>query len=326
MNYLSIFSNLKNSFPRTAIVMLLGLTVTLLNTGCTSTAQNDSNEAQSNLSRSPAKKLKNSEQQLTSISIAMSPSQSSAEQKQKRQLLANYLQEQLGLSVNIEIPQDYETAIALIAEGKVQMAYLGPFSYVKARQQNFQLEPLVAYIDKRTGRPWYTSAIVVNTESGIKTIADLKGKRVGFVNQSSTSGYLVPVAHLKSHNIDPERDFAELKYTGSHNKNAVALESGQVDAIGINKPTYLKARKSGQLPTEKYQLIWESDPIPNAPIVISRKLPIELKSNLQRALINAPQDLAALSGAKSDGYTLVRDEDYQPIRELQKILEIDTAE
>ena len=326
MHYSSIFPTLKDRFSQTKMFILLGLTVTFLNTGCTSNSQDNSNKLPGNVLSSPNKQLNKSEEKLSSINIAMSPSQNSEEQRQKRQLLADYLQEQLGLPVNIEIPQDYETAIDLIAGGKVQMAYLGPFSYVKARQRNFQLEPLVAYIDKRTGRPWYTSVIVANTESGIKTIEDLKGKRVGFVNQSSTSGYLVPAAHLKSHKIDLEQDFTELQYTGSHNKNAVALESGQVDAIGINKPTYLKAQQSGQLPLEKYQVIWESDPIPNAPIVISRELPTHLKSNLQKALINAPQNLAALSGAKSDGYTLVRDEDYEPIRKLQTILEIDTAE
>lgn len=326
MFYLFIFSTFKDRFPRIAIVMLVGLTVTLFNAGCTSTSPGDSQESPGNIPSLPVKKLKNSEQQLKTLNIAMSPSQSSEEQRQKRQLLADYLQEELGLSVNIEIPQDYETAINLIAEGKVQMAYLGPFSYVKARQRNTQLEPIVAYIDKRTGRPWYTSAIVVNTQSGIKTIEDLKGKRFGFVNQSSTSGYLVAAAYLKNQNIDPKQDFAEIEYTGSHNKNALALESGKVDAIAINKPTYLNAQKSGKLPLEKYQVIWESDPIPNAPIVISRELPDDLKSNLQKALINAPQDLAALSGAKSDGYTLVRDEDYEPIRKLQKILEIDLAE
>ncbi len=326
MNYLSIFSILKNRFPQTVMIVLLSLTITLTNTGCRSTAQDDSASLGKNVSNSSANKTNQAEPQLTSINIAMSPSQSSAEQKQKRQLLANYLEEQLGLSVNIEIPPDYQTAIDLIAEDKVQMAYLGPLSYIQARQRNFQLEPLVAYIDKRTGRPWYTSVIVANSEKGIKAIADLSGKRVGFVNPSSTSGYLVPVAHLKSNNIDPEQDFAELKYTGSHNKNAAALESGELDAIGINKPTYLKALKSGQLPAEKYQVLWESDPIPNAPIVISKQLPADLKSNLQRALINAPQDLAALSGAKSDGYTLVQDRDYEPIRNLQKILEIETVE
>ncbi len=317
---------LKYRFSTTAIVMLIGVTAVLLSTGCTTSSQSGSNELLGDNPNSTVKQTKDSEQQLSSLNIAMSPSQSSEDQRQKRQLLAEYLQDQLGLPVNIEIPQDYETAIDLIAEGKVQMAYLGPFSYVKAKQRNFQLEPLVAYIDKRTGRPWYTSVIVANTQSGIKTIEDLKGRRVGFVNQSSTSGYLVPAAYLKSHKIDPEKDFGELQYTGSHNSNAVALESGEVDAIGINMPTYLKAQKSGRLPLDKYQVIWESDPIPNAPIVISRQLPHQLKSNLQKALINAPQDLAALSGAKSDGYTLVRDEDYEPIRTLQRILEIDSVD
>lgn len=326
MNYLSIFLSLKNSFLRKSIIIVLCLTVVPLNVGCSSTAQDDSEQQVANVSSSSAKQIERAESQLTSLNIAMSPSQNSAEQLQKRQLLVDYLQKELGLPVNVETPPDYETAIKLIVEDKVQMAYLGPLSYVQARQRNFQLEPIVAYIDKRTGRPWYTSVIVANSEKGIKAIPDLAGKRFGFVNPSSTSGYLVPTAHLKNNNIDPEQDFAEIKYTGSHNKNAAALESGELDAIGINKPTYLKALKSGQLPSEKYQVIWESDPIPNAPIVISKQLSADLKSNLQRALIDAPQNLAALSGAKSDGYTLVRDEDYEPIRNLKKILEIETVE
>ncbi len=326
MGYFSKFSKLKNPYPKPIIVILLGLTVALLNAGCMANSQSDANESSSNNLNSPVDPAENSQQQLSSLNIAMIPSQNSEEQKEKRELLADYLEEKLGLPVNIQIPQDYDTAIDLIAEGKVQMAYLGPFSYVKAKQRNPKLEPIVAYIDRRTGRPWYTSTIVANTQSGIKTVEDLKGKRFGFVNQSSTSGYLVPLSHLVSQNIDPERDFTEVQYTGSHNKNAEALESGEVDAVGINKPTYLTAQKSGQLSPEKYQLLWESDPIPNAPIVISRELPADFRSNLQKALINAPPDMAALSGAKSDGYTLVQDRNYEPIRELQRILGIETAE
>lgn len=320
--HLSKFHDLIKHIPKKSVVVLLALCVMVLNSGCTSTASINSNEGQD----SPLKQPKSSDQKLSQLNIAMSPSQNSDEQRKKRQLLADYLQEKLGIPVNIEIPQEYDIAIDLIAEGKVQIAYLGPFSYVKARQRNSQLEPLVAYIDKRTGRPWYTSSIVVDTQRGIQTLQDLKGKRVGFVNQSSTSGYLVPAAHLTSQQINFDQDFASIHYAGSHNKNVLALESGQVDAIGINKPTFLKAQQSGKLPLEKYQMIWESDPIPNAPIVVSRQVPASLKKNLQKAFINAPRDLAALSGAKSDGYTLVKDQDYDSIRQLQKILETNISE
>ena len=117
-----------NYIPRKAVLVLLALSMIVINTGCTSTASSNSDEDQT----FPIKKLKNSEQKLGQLNIAMSPSQSSDEQREKRQLLADYLQEKLGIPVNIEIPQEYDIAIDLIAEGKVQMAYLGPFSYVKA--------------------------------------------------------------------------------------------------------------------------------------------------------------------------------------------------
>lgn len=261
--------------------------------------------------------------QPTHLKIAMIPSQNSAEETKQRQLLADYLQEQLELSVTIEVPQDYGAAIDLLVENKVQIAYLGPFSYVKAQQRNALLEPIVAPIDKRTGRPWYTSVIVANTAQGINKLEDLQGKRFSFVSQSSTSGYLVPLAQLKELGIDPQQDFAATSYAGSHNQNLAALTSGAVDAIGINKPTYLNAQKAGELAPEQYKVLWESDPIPNAPIVISSRLPSQFKLALQKALLDAPAGLAALSGAKSDGYTLVEDKDYDAIRQLQATLAIE---
>ncbi|NEP42496.1 MAG: PhnD/SsuA/transferrin family substrate-binding protein, partial [Okeania sp. SIO2H7] len=75
------------------------------------------------------------------------------------------------------------------------------------------------------------------------------------------------------------------------------------------------------LPVEKYKLIWESDPIPTGPIVISSKLPPQLKTQLQIAFINAPEGLASVSASESAGYTAARDEDYDLIRQIKKSLE-----
>ena len=259
-------------------------------------------------------------EQPTELTIVMIPSQSSDAEAKQRQLLADYLQTQLGMPINIKISQDYDTAIDLLVNEKVQMAYLGPFSYVKAHQRNPLLEPVVAPIDKRTGRPWYTSVIIANASQGINSLADLQGKHFGFVSESSTSGYLVPLAHLQESGIDPENNFSTVVYVGSHNKNLEELIAGKVDAISINKPTYLKAQQAGNLPSDQYKLPWESDPIPNAPIVIPSQLPSQFKIELQKALINAPAGLVALSGAKSDGYTLVEDKEYDVIRQLQATL------
>jgi len=227
----------------------------------------------------------------------------------------------LSLPVKISLTKDYQESIDLLVEGKVEIAYLGPFSYIKAKERNPNLEPLVAHIEKSTARPWYTSAIVVNTAAGINNLEDLKGKRFGFVSKSSTSGFLVPSAHFQELKIEPERDFAAVEYAGGHDKNLEALITGKVDAIAVEKPTYLQFVRDGKLPEEKYKLIWESNPIPNSPIVISSQLPSELKSKLQIAFIKAPEGLANVGGFQASGYTAVRDEDYNIIRQIQKSIQ-----
>lgn len=262
----------------------------------------------------------NSEKTLTELNMAIIPSVSSEKQKEDIHQLEEYLTKTLSLPVKITLTKDYETSIDLLVEEKVEIAYLGPFAYVKAKERNPNLEPLVAHIEKSTARPWYTSAIIVNTAASINNLADLKGKRFGFVSPSSASGFLVPSAHLKEMKIEPERDFAAVEYAGGHDKNLEALIEGKVDAIAVEKLTYVEFFQAGKLPEDKYKLIWESDPIPNSPIVISSKLSPQLKSQLQIAFINAPEGLANVGGFQASGYTAVRDEDYDPIRKIQKSL------
>lgn len=328
VNFFSIIHNLRqHSLKQPAQFFFLSksfslaITLTLLNTACQSPPQNPQTQNVSVTSRTQVENASNREQQLEELKIAMIPSQSSPEQTLKRQELATYLEEVLGIPVNFQVSEDYEQSIDLLVEGKVDIAFLSGFTYVKAKARNPQVEPILAPIEKGTDQPWYKSVIVVNLDSEINTIEDLKGSNFSFVNPSSTSGYLVPSAYLKTVGIDPEKDFTIVEFAGSHNKNLNALKTGKVEAIAINQPTYLNALKEGKLPVDEYKLIWESDPITNAPIVISSELPSQVKTDLQKAFLNAPKDLIAVSGAKSDGYTLVQDEDYDPIRKLQEFLE-----
>lgn len=259
---------------------------------------------------------------LERLNIAVIPHRSSPAEQKKIERLTDYLQTSLGLPVKVSLTEDYDTSISLLVQGKVEMAYLGPFSYVKAKEQNPNLEPIAAHIEKSTGRPWYTSTIIVNTESGIEKVADLKGKRFGFVSKSSTSGYLFPLAYFQENGLNPERDFTEIIYAESHDHNTALLAEGKVDAIAVNRPSYTLAKNSGILPEPKYRMIWESEPIPSSPIVISSNLPETFKIELKKVLINAPTGVLAVGGIDADGYTLVQDEDYEVIRKLQQTLQL----
>lgn len=292
---------------------LLALVVACTAAGCTQTPENASQFPNSKFASEGAAKA-NTDQ--ATLNMAVIPWQVSAEQEKKLQPLAEYLTKTLGRPVQFEIAKDYDTAVDLLVEGKVDLAFLGAVTYVKARLRNPQVQPLVAPIEKTTGRPWYTSAIVVNSAKGIEKLEDLKGKRFGFVTKSSTSGYLVPMAHFKDLGIDPDRDFAAVNYAGSHDKSKAALIAGEVDAIADDKRSLLAQQKAGKLDPSKYKIIWESQPIPNTPIVASSKLSQPLILELKKAFINAPEGLLDPSGSESAGYTLVQDEDYTPVRKL----------
>ena len=310
------------NFNRTKVVACFCLVwaIHLLSVACTSKLKSDHNELNSNSYNNELQEQLQDQVSLEKLNIAVIPHLSSSEQAKKIQLLEDYLEKDLSLPVNIQLTQNYQKSVDLLVEGKVEMAYLGAVTYIQARERNPQLEAILAPIDKTTGRPWYTSVIVANTEKEIETSNDLINKRFSFVNQASTSGYLIPTMHLKEQGINPEQDFISVQYAGSHDKNLAALQSGIVDAIAIDKKTYLRQQKSGKIDTTKYQIIWESEPIPSTPLVISSQLPPVLISAIKKALIKAPEGLVSLDGSESIGYTLVQDEDYELIRRMLKSL------
>ncbi|MBP0011123.1 PhnD/SsuA/transferrin family substrate-binding protein [Roseofilum sp. Belize Diploria] len=114
-----------------------------------------------------------------------------------------------------------------------------------------------------------------------------------------------------------------IAYVGSHDKNTTALVQGKVDAIAIEEKIYQKAIESGELSSDRYTILWQSDPLPNSPLVIRSTLPDKFKLKVRKALIEAPPGLGLVGGDRASGYTSVQDEDYEPIRRIQETLGLD---
>ena len=177
----------------------------------------------------------------STLQVAVIPWQSPEEQEKKMQPLAEYLQAILKRPVHFQITKDYTAAVDLLAEEKVDMAYLAALTYIKAHDRNNKLQPLVLPIDQITGRPWYSSVIVADASKGIETLEDLKGKRFAFISPSSTSGFLMPLNTFQAKGIDPTRDFSRIVYLGSHDKAETALAKGEIDAIADDKASFKRA-------------------------------------------------------------------------------------
>jgi phosphonate transport system substrate-binding protein len=277
--------------------VLLGLTSALL-PGCT--------QPQNSIIQVPTPPFKP-----VAIRISVLPTQNKAEQEKMIIPLDAHLEKVLGQQVDFLIADSYKDNVDMVVDGRANAAYTGAVSYLEILERGVKVEPIAAPIDKFTHRPWYRACIIVPANSSIRTLADLKGKRVAFVSRSSTSGYLMPLAALKQLGI------AKVVFGGTHAKTEAMLEEGKIDAIATNIPSYNKQQALGQLTSQNSRVLWESAPVPHSPFLVSSELPPKMIEKLKEAFLTVPPDLQDIVGTHAQGYTLVEASDYEPIQKLR---------
>ncbi len=177
------------------------------------------------------------------LRMGLIPADDAAEMLRAYEPIKEYLSKELGIPVEIQVTSDYTAAINAMKYKHIDMAWFGPFSYVIASKVA-NAEAIVNGVKESTGSATYKSVIIVNAESGIKTLADLKGKTFAFVDPASTSGNLMPRKMLIENGINPENDFTEYL---THNAVQYAIANGKVDAGAIGDNVYDRMIKEGEI-------------------------------------------------------------------------------
>src|SRR5205085_3562734 len=145
--------------------------------------------------------------------------------------LADYLKRETGLDVQFIPVTDYAAVVEGLATNKLDMAWLGGFTYVQAKiRTNGGAVPIV----QRAEDAKFTSRFIVPIGSSAKTLADLKGKTFAFGAPSSTSGSLMPRYYLLQAGIDPERDFKSVAFSGAHDATVAFVAAGRAEAGVLN--------------------------------------------------------------------------------------------
>jgi phosphonate transport system substrate-binding protein len=145
--------------------------------------------------------------------------------------IADCLSKLTGLTYNIEVGTTYAASIEAMGAGKAQFGFLNTFSAILAKEK-YGVTPLLVALRNYKGKPenFYQGQFIANKASGIKTIADLKGKTFCFVDPNSTSGYIIPRIVMKANGIDPDKDLKATQNAGSHDNVAIAVYKGDCDA------------------------------------------------------------------------------------------------
>ena len=247
--------------------------------------------------------------------------------------LVEYLGEQLGMETEFIETTDYSSVIEGMRAGRVDIAVFGPFSFVIASTEANAV-PLAASPNQDTGQLGYKSLIITSADSGLATIADLRGRSMAFADPASTSGNLFPRLILANEGItDVEGHFSETSFSGGHDASLVAVANGQVDAAGVCDTCIERFFAAGLADPADIRTIAESETIPPSPVSVRADLDPALRDRITEIYLarqtDAPEIMQQASGDEDPPrfpYAAVADADYDVIRDLAETLDVDLAE
>lgn len=254
------------------------------------------------------------------IVMGLIPAENNEEMVQKFEPMRAHLEKKLGQKVKLFTATDYAGVIEAMKKKRVDIAWFGPLSYYLAEQEA-GAEAFAVGIREGSNSHTYKSLIVTPCDSGIKSIKDLKGKSVAFVDPASTSGGLMPTYMVKNETgMMPEQYFGKFTYSGSHDAAELAVKNKTIDAAADNDIQYEKMLAKGIITKQGNCIVKESDPLPGSPLVYRSDLPTDLKKKIQDTILNAHKEIKVTGYGNLSHYVAVSPKDYQMIRDMVKEL------
>jgi len=259
----------------------------------------------------------------SSLHLALTPSQKPTDLMVAGEAFGAALGKLVGVPIRVTVASDYAAVVEALRNRTADLAFVHPAGYVLA---NREAKAMIVAKDQWHGNTSYTSRIYVRNESGLKTLEELRGKTIAFVDPSSTSGYVYPMVMLIEkglvQNKDPKTFFKEFVFSGSHDAGLQALLHGHVDAFASfdqAREQYLKD------PAEREKLIYiaESAPIPEGGICARDGLDPALVAKVRAALLSmkGPTYAPVLKALYDiDGFEPAEDREYQPVRAAMDLL------
>ena len=217
--------------------------------------------------------------------IGLIPELNVFKQMERFNPLAKYLSAATGIPVKFTILSRYGNIVERFTAEKLDGAFFGSFTGALAIQKLGVL-PLARPVNL-DGESTYHGYLFVRKDSGIRGVADMKGKKMAFVDKATTAGYIFPVAYLKESGISNiDRFFSEKIYAGSHDAAMYSVLKGEADVGAAKNTVYEMTRKSDPRIDRELVVLARSSHVPSNGLCVRKDLDPGQVSRLRDALLN----------------------------------------
>ena len=218
----------------------------------------------------------------TVFRVTTIPEEAATEQIRKFTPLASYLEKALGVKVEFTPVNDYPAAVEALVNKRVDLVWFGGFTHVQA---NIRSGGKIVPLAQREEDTKFQSVFIAKTDSGIKSLADMKGKQISFGSQSSTSGHLMPRSFLLAANINPEKDFRRIAYSGAHDATIASVVSGKVDAAALDITVWKKFVSENKVDTKAVDVFYTTPGYFNYNWSVHADMPKAMQDKVKAALL-----------------------------------------
>jgi phosphonate transport system substrate-binding protein len=247
-----------------------------------------------------------------SVKVAILPLYSAITLFDRLDPLMRYLSMKTGHEFKLFIPGDFEDFFEIIRQGKVDFSYSNPYIYIQLADKG-HLNALANTV-MQSGGDTFRGIIITHKESKIKTLADLRGKRVMIVSYKSAGGFLAQKLFLYENGINVLKDLSLIE--GKRQEEVILnVYRKKVDA-GFVRESALEVLKE-EIDLGNIQILANTPSIANWPFAATIRVDARLAGLVRKSLLEL-KDGYVLSAAQITGFKLAGDKDYDSLRNLIK--------
>ncbi|MNF42720.1 Phosphate-import protein PhnD precursor [compost metagenome] len=255
------------------------------------------------------------------LRVSAIPDEAPTELLRKFEPLGKYLEKQLGMEVKFVPVSDYAAVVEALASDRLDMAWLGGFTFVQTRLKTGNAIPLV----QREQDQQFTSKFIT-ADPNVHSLKDLKDKTFAFGSVSSTSGSLMPRYFMLKDGIKPETYFSRVAYSGAHDATVAWVQAGKVDAGVLNASVWQKLVDAGKVDTNKVKVFATTPAYYDYNWTVRGDLDPALAAKIKKAFLDLdpakPEDKAILDLQAASRFIETKPENYVSIEEAARSAEL----